>query len=215
MSLLLPVRIALFYFMLAFTAFAWCLVSLVFAPFLAFRARYRFVVQNWCRCAVWLGKTLVGLRYEVRSVDLVAGDQQSDGHLDTNPQGLVPVLEIDRAARQVLTAHGATAYDKLVIATGSFPFVPPVEGAAGDSRLVYRTLEDLDAIRAAAKESVGFMRKIWDEREEKSLATVKAAGAQIVEIDKVAFKTAMKPVYDKFLKDPKLQDMVKRIDAVQ
>ena len=85
------------------------------------------------------------------------------------------------------------------------------------SKRVWDTLsaDEQKAIRAAAKESVGFMRKIWDEREEKSLATVKAAGAQIVEIDKVAFKTAMKPVYDKFLKDPKLQDMVKRIDAVQ
>ena len=81
------------------------------------------------------------------------------------------------------------------------------------SKRVWDTLsaDDQKAIRAAAKESVGFMRKIWDEREEKSLATVKAGGAQIVEIDKAAFKTAMKPVYDKFLKDPKLQDMVKRV----
>ena len=70
-------------------------------------------------------------------------------------------------------------------------------------------------IRSAAKESVGFMRKLWDEREEKSLATVKAGGAQIIEVDKASFQAAMKPVYDKFLKDPKLQDMVKRIQAVQ
>ena len=62
----------------------------------------------------------------------------------------VPVLEIDRARRQVITAQGCVAYDKLVLATGSYPFVPPIEGAEGDSRLVYRTLEDLDAIRAAA-----------------------------------------------------------------
>jgi len=71
MSLLFSVRIALFYFLLALTAFAWCLVSLVFAPFMAFRPRYRFVVQNWCRCAVWLGKTLVGLRYEVHGAQNV------------------------------------------------------------------------------------------------------------------------------------------------
>ncbi|EWC42335.1 1-acyl-sn-glycerol-3-phosphate acyltransferase [Pseudomonas stutzeri] len=69
MSLLLPVRIVLFYFLLAFTAFAWCLVSLVCAPFMGFRTRYRFVVQNWCRCAVWLAKTLVGLRYEVQGTE--------------------------------------------------------------------------------------------------------------------------------------------------
>ena len=71
MSLLFPLRIVLFYFLLAFTAFVWCLVSLVFAPFMAFRARYRFVVQNWCRCAIWLGKTLVGLRYEVHGAENV------------------------------------------------------------------------------------------------------------------------------------------------
>ena len=61
----------------------------------------------------------------------------------------VPVLEIDRARREVITAQGCVAYDTLVLATGSYPFVPPIEGAEGDSRLVYRTLQDLDAIRAA------------------------------------------------------------------
>src|SRR3989344_3211002 len=63
----------------------------------------------------------------------------------------VPVLEIDRARRQVITAQGCVAYDKLVLATGSYPFVPPIEGAEGDSRLVYRTLADLDTIQSAAK----------------------------------------------------------------
>jgi TRAP-type C4-dicarboxylate transport system substrate-binding protein len=55
------------------------------------------------------------------------------------------------------------------------------------------------------------MRKLWDEREETSLATVKAAGAEIIEVDKASFQAAMKPVYDKFLSDPKLKDLVKRI----
>jgi tripartite ATP-independent transporter DctP family solute receptor len=70
-------------------------------------------------------------------------------------------------------------------------------------------------IRAAAKESVIFMRKLWDEREEKSLALVKAGGAQIIEVDKASFQAAASPVYAKFLKDPKLQDMVKRIADVK
>ncbi len=63
-----------------------------------------------------------------------------------------PVLEIDRARREVITATGSVAYDKLVLATGSYPFVPPIDGAQGDSRLVYRTLEDLDAIRGSRRE---------------------------------------------------------------
>jgi nitrite reductase (NADH) large subunit len=62
----------------------------------------------------------------------------------------VAVLEIDRERREVITAAGSFPYDQLVLATGSYPFVPPIEGAEGDSRLVYRTLADLDGIRAAA-----------------------------------------------------------------
>jgi tripartite ATP-independent transporter DctP family solute receptor len=85
------------------------------------------------------------------------------------------------------------------------------------SKKVWDTLsaDEQKQIRMAAKESVIYMRKLWDEREEKSLAIVKAAGVQIVDVDKASFQAAMKPVYDKFLKDPKLQDMVKRINAVQ
>lgn len=60
------------------------------------------------------------------------------------------VTAINREQREVLTPEGAFGYDRLVLATGSYPFVPPIEGAEGDSRLVYRTLDDLDTIRLAA-----------------------------------------------------------------
>lgn len=75
--------------------------------------------------------------------------------------------------------------------------------------------EDQKIFREAAKESVVYMRKLWDEREEKSLATVKAAGAQIVEVDKASFQAAMKPVYDKYLQDPKLKALVARVQATK
>ncbi|MER7890136.1 nitrite reductase large subunit NirB [Micromonospora sp. NPDC094482] len=58
-----------------------------------------------------------------------------------------PALEVDRAARVVHTATGAYPYDVLVLATGSRPFVPPVPGAQGPGRFVYRTLDDLEALR--------------------------------------------------------------------
>ena len=77
------------------------------------------------------------------------------------------------------------------------------------------TLEDQRAIRQAAKESVPYMRKLWDEREQKSLATVKAGGAQIIEVDKASFQKAMQPVYDKFITDAKLKGLVKRIQDTQ
>ena len=59
-----------------------------------------------------------------------------------------PVVRVDRARRTVLTASGEeAAYDRLVLATGSFPFVPPLPGADLPGCFVYRTIDDLIAIR--------------------------------------------------------------------
>ncbi|MCQ4272400.1 1-acyl-sn-glycerol-3-phosphate acyltransferase [Pseudomonas kuykendallii] len=69
MSPLQTLRTLLFYVLLASSACIWCTVSFFVAPFLPFRARYRFVVRNWCRSAVWLTKTIVGIRYEIKGLE--------------------------------------------------------------------------------------------------------------------------------------------------
>ncbi|GHF28806.1 nitrite reductase large subunit [Streptomyces mashuensis] len=62
-----------------------------------------------------------------------------------------PATAVDRAARTVTTGAGhRVPYDVLVLATGSYPFVPPVPGHDADGCHVYRTIEDVDAIRARA-----------------------------------------------------------------
>jgi tripartite ATP-independent transporter DctP family solute receptor len=70
---------------------------------------------------------------------------------------------------------------------------------------------DQDMIRAAAKESVPFERQKWDEQEAKSLANVKAQGAEIVEVDKASFQAVMGPVYDKFMTTPDMKRLVKTV----
>lgn len=58
---------------------------------------------------------------------------------------------IDRDAKTVTTTAGAVvSYDALVMATGSYAFVPPVPGHDLPECFVYRTIDDLDGIRAAA-----------------------------------------------------------------
>jgi nitrite reductase (NADH) large subunit len=64
------------------------------------------------------------------------------------------IIAIDRDTHVVRTASGhETHWDKLVLATGSYPFVPPVPGNTLPGCFVYRTLDDLDNIAAHAKGS--------------------------------------------------------------
>lgn len=81
------------------------------------------------------------------------------------------------------------------------------------SKIVWDKLPkaDQDLVRAAAKESVAFQRRKWDEQEAKSLASVKAGGAEIIEVDKKSFQAVMGPVYDKFMTTPDLKRLVKSV----
>ena len=62
-----------------------------------------------------------------------------------------PVTNINRVTRIVTCGSGRTfPYNKLVFATGSAPFVPPIPGTGLPGVFVYRTIEDLNAIDTKA-----------------------------------------------------------------
>ncbi|NJP12602.1 MAG: nitrite reductase large subunit [Leptolyngbyaceae cyanobacterium RU_5_1] len=62
-------------------------------------------------------------------------------------------LSLDRNHKTVTSANGVVIdYDKLVLATGSYPFVPPIQGKDANGTFVYRTIEDLEAMSAYAKQ---------------------------------------------------------------
>ena len=84
---------------------------------------------------------------------------------------------IDRDARVVTTESGRTfAYDHLVLATGSYAWVPPMEGADLDGVFVYRTLDDVAALR-------GYVTNLSEQRQVRGvvlgggLLGLEAAGA--------------------------------------
>ena len=75
--------------------------------------------------------------YEENGIELHIGDRAS---------------QIDRQTRRVRSDKGVdVAYDTVVLATGSYPFVPPVPGIDKRGVFVYRTIEDLEQIIAYGK----------------------------------------------------------------
>lgn len=75
--------------------------------------------------------------YEAHGVTLYRGDR---------------IVEIDRAKRTVTSQKGVVAnYDRLIIATGSNPFIIPVPGKDLKGVVAYRDLDDVDAMLAAAE----------------------------------------------------------------
>ena len=74
--------------------------------------------------------------YAANGIALVAGD---------------PVVAIDRLAKTVTTRGGTTeAYDRLLIATGSDPFIIPVPGKDLPGVIAFRDMDDVSAMLAAA-----------------------------------------------------------------
>ncbi len=62
------------------------------------------------------------------------------------------VNKIDRVKRVVIAEDGTTAeYDRLLIATGSKPFMPPIPGKELEGVLGYRDIKDTNDMIAAAK----------------------------------------------------------------
>ena len=63
-------------------------------------------------------------------------------------------ITINRAEKVIHSSAGRSVfYDKLIMATGSWAWVPPIEGADTADCFVYRTIEDLNAIEACARRS--------------------------------------------------------------
>ena len=74
--------------------------------------------------------------YEAHGIELVAGD---------------PVVAIERAGRTVTAASGRVeGYDKLLIATGSDPFIIPVPGHDLPGVVTFRDMDDVGAMLRAA-----------------------------------------------------------------
>jgi nitrite reductase (NADH) large subunit len=83
--------------------------------------------------------------------DLALTDEKTYQNWGVNFLTNAKVVDIDRIEKNVVTETGKIVpYDKLILATGSYPFVPPIPGKDREHCLVYRTINDLDDIQASA-----------------------------------------------------------------
>jgi nitrite reductase (NADH) large subunit len=95
---------------------------IMLSPLLAGEKRFADIVLN---DRAW---------YDAHGIELIAGER---------------VVAVDRAARRVVGEHGTRRpYDRLLIATGSSPFVLPVPGATLPGTVTFRDVADVEAMLA-------------------------------------------------------------------
>lgn len=83
-------------------------------------------------------------------LELTSPGWYADNHVELHVGD--KALSIDRERKVVVSERGKEiAYDVVVLATGSNPFVPPIPKVKSTGVFVYRTLQDLDAIIAYSK----------------------------------------------------------------
>lgn len=82
------------------------------------------------------------------------------------------------------------------------------------SKRKYDTLPpaDQDLIRSAAKQSVPYMRRLWDAQVAKSRAIIMASGVEINEIDPAPFAARMRGMWSDFLTTPRQRELARMIE---
>jgi tripartite ATP-independent transporter DctP family solute receptor len=71
-----------------------------------------------------------------------------------------------------------------------------------------------ELVRAAATQSVPYMRTLWDRSEAASRAAVEKAGVRVLQVNRAAFQRVAAPMLESYMKDPQLQRIYQEIRAV-
>jgi tripartite ATP-independent transporter DctP family solute receptor len=157
-----------------------------------------------------------GLKIRVQQTDLWVAAMTA---LGANPSPM-PIGEvytglktglIDAAENNVPSYEGFRHFEAARFYSRTEHSMTP-EGLFISKRIWDKLTPDLQRqLREAAKASVAVERERWDAQEAKALAAVKAAGSEIVETDREAFRQAVQPVIARFVNTPELQSLVKAI----
>jgi TRAP-type C4-dicarboxylate transport system substrate-binding protein len=73
---------------------------------------------------------------------------------------------------------------------------------------------DRDLLLAIAKESVPYMRDLWDRMTAESKAAVISAGVNVVDVDRAQFRDAVQPILNKYLQGGDLKKLYATVRAM-
>ena len=164
---------------------------------------------------------LAGMKFRVMQSDLfVAMVDALGGNATPTPYGEVyssiQTGVIDGAENNWPSFESSGHYEVAGYYTLDQHLIVPEVLVMAESTWNKLSKEDQEAVVAAAKASVPYMREQWVAREAASEKKVREAGVKVVsDIDKTPFIEAMKPVYEQFVTTPKLKDLVARIQATK
>lgn len=75
--------------------------------------------------------------------------------------------------------------------------------------------EDQAIVRQSAKDSVPYLRTLWDAQVQRSMKVIEDAGVEVNEVDPAPFAELMKEMWADFIDTPKEQELVDRILAMK
>jgi nitrite reductase (NADH) large subunit len=90
---------------------------------------------------------------EVEVEEIIIHDQNWFADHDIDLHLEEKIVDIDPTNKKIISKKGSYSYDKLLLANGSHPFVPPFSGVELDNVFTLRTAEDLKTINKRAENS--------------------------------------------------------------
>jgi len=121
---------------------------------------------------------------------------------------------IDAAENNLISYRSGRHYEVAKVYSLTEHAAPP--GIVLFSKRVWDQLsaEDRKIVRQAARDSVPYHRKLFDEQEAASRDVMAAAGVRFVtDIDKPAFTRILMPLYPRLVSDPRYKPLIDRIQA--
>ena len=77
------------------------------------------------------------------------------------------------------------------------------------------TPEHQEILQEAADQALQYQKSLWKESSDSALEQVRKAGIEILYPDKTAFAEKIEPLYEEYKKDPRLFDIIQRIQNIK